>query len=169
MKLTDEIINYEDRLSRLFGQIEKFDIANPLYPEMLRYILIRITGYLEVSLDSLLLAYTDHELSSIPSARTRKVVEVYVQGFSSAKFDKIRDMLEAFDEDWEKEFRAKAKTAFPKAPISVADKLNGLFVLRNQLAHGGDSPIGITELQDYFDFAKKIIRIVAEILPDSAP
>jgi hypothetical protein len=164
MNLTPEIINYEAQLNKLLAEVRSLNPADNLYSSMNDYVCIRITGYIETSLDSLLITYTD---GATTTSALKNVIHIYISGHHSAKYDKIKEMLGAFDEHWADNFVREIDLENKRSKKDLAQTLNTIFSMRNSIAHGGAASVNITpsSLRAYYESAKQIIRIVARVIP----
>jgi uncharacterized UBP type Zn finger protein len=78
----------------------------------------------------------------------------------------IREVLGVFNEQWDEKFVEEVQKEGLAVKRNLTETLNSLFRLRNSVAHGGKNiNIGHSELRLYYDDAKRIIRIIARIIP----
>lgn len=156
MNLTPLIREERDKLNKLLKLMRRLDPVeeSALFSAMSQYLCVRIAGYVEVGVDSLLEAYIDQH-SRDP--RLRSVALRYVNQTQSANYDKIYDLLRSFDVGWAKEFsRTMAGNA--------RDQLRALFDQRNNVAHGRDADLSQRRLGEYLEAANTTLETLARIL-----
>jgi len=160
MNLTAEINADRKRIDKLLKELRNLDPldSTTLFSSLSEYICIRIAGYLEVGVDSLLNAFVERQTKD---QRLRNVAAAHINGFRSANYQSICKLLSAFDEDWAKQFK---KTFSNPDNIDIPTDIDALFTQRNTIAHGGQVYLDRTTLTRYFSSASKLLKEIARLL-----
>jgi hypothetical protein len=156
MNLTPLIREERDKLDKLLKLLRSLDplTESSQFSAISQYLCVRIAGYVEVGVDSLFEAYIDQH-SRDP--RLRSVALRYVGQVQSANYDKIRELLKAFDTQWADDFSRKVAD-------KTRDNLRSLFEQRNRVAHGRSVDLDRPRLKEYLDAANSTLETLARIL-----
>ncbi len=159
MNLTDIIRSDKDRIDKLLKALRNLDPLSDdiLYPALSEYICVRITGYLEVGVDSLLIAFVERSTKDL---KLRNIAIQHIKGYHSANYQKIRQLLATFDKELDIAFQAE----ITKERRTIPADINNLFEARNLIAHGGRTDLGREKLNAYFSAAQKVLEIIADLL-----
>lgn len=151
-----EILEHQNRLQDLFDEVKQIQytgtVGTDLAVQLTWYLCIRTSGYIENSLQLILLKYVQSQTKDIP---TQKFVEANLK-FITAEYGVILSTFRRFDENWRTELRNNNVQRFK--PI-----LNNLAKNRNEIAHGRDSKITLVELEGYFTQAQDLIVLIYQI------
>ena len=138
-----EILDRQAKLQNLFDEVKQLhvsgSISTDVFVQLTWYLCIRTSGFLENSLQIILLEYVQSKTSDVPT-------QDYVQSnlkFVSADYDGILKTVKRFSDTW--------RTSLTKNNVKqYRSALNNLVENRNHIAHGRTSKITIQELQSYF-------------------
>ncbi len=148
-----EIIDHQAKLQSLFDEVESLhnsgSINTDLFVQLTWYLCVRTSGFLENSMQIILLEYVQSKTSDIP---TQSYVEQNLK-FVSAQYDDILKTVRRFNEDWRILLRKNNVQQYKSV-------LNNLVENRNHIAHGRDSQITIQELQDYFSQIQDLVELL---------
>lgn len=159
MNLTPQIREEKEQVEKLIKELRSLDplTQSVLFSSMSQYICVRITGYLETGLDSLLITFVEQ---STKDHRLRNVTIRYIQGFHSANYSNIRQLLAAFDKNLDESFKSQIDLVGKNIP----ENIDSLFKQRNLIAHGQRSELGTSALNQYFKMAQQVLEIIARLL-----
>jgi hypothetical protein len=159
MNLTPQIREEKEQVEKLLKELRSLDplTQSVLVSSMSQYICVRITGYLETGLDSLLITFVEQ---STKDHRLRNVTIKYIQGFHSANYGNIRQLLAAFDKNLDESFKSQIDLVGKNIP----ENIDSLFKQRNLIAHGQRSELGTSALNQYFKMAQQVLEIIARLL-----
>jgi len=159
MNLTPVIREEKERIEKLMKTLRSLDPLNDaiLFSSMSEYICVRISGYLESGLDSLLITFVEQETKN---QRLRSVAIKHIEGYQSATYSQICDLLLSFDKSLNESF----KTQIQQSDKDIPTDINALVKQRNLIAHGGRTELGREALNRYFITAQKVLEIIARQL-----
>ena len=147
---------------RLDSQERKLDILltqinstqdDEIKAHLSKYFCVRVSGYLENVLKSLVASYSE---GSSPQA-----VSAYVQNtmknVTNLSEDKLTKLLKKFNDDWELTF-------LDKVSDQQLESLNSLISNRNSIAHGQQDNISHRYIGQYYKDVKGIVLILKDII-----
>jgi hypothetical protein len=128
-------------------------------PYLTKYAVIRACGAIEVSFKNLIVDFC--------SKRSKKQVKRYIfmkiaKGSANPSQDKILSILNEFDEDWKKVYKANLKADPDRQQL--LDSLQSLVDARNDFAHGGNPTLSISDVLTHFTNAQKVIEHVDSVI-----
>ena len=148
-----EILDRQAKLQDLFDEVKQLHdngaINTDVFVQLTWYLCVRTSGFLENSLQIILLEYVQSKTSDVPT-------QDYVQSnlkFVSADYDSILRTVRRFSDTW--------RTSLTKNNVKqYRSVLNNLVENRNHIAHGGASKITIQELQSYFTQIQSLLLLL---------
>ena len=148
-----EIDARRDTLQDLFEQVKKLQdegsIGDDMVGHLVWYLCIRTSGYIESSIQDILLKYVQSRTRDLP---TQRFVESNLKRVS-ADYDGIMALVRRFNEDWRMRLRGDKIQDYKPA-------LDNLVENRNHIAHGRSSNITLQELQGYFADSQQVIALL---------
>jgi len=148
-----EILDRQAKLQDLFNEVTRLhssgSIDTDLFVQLTWYLCVRISGFLENSVQIILLEYVQSKTSDVP---TQNYVEKNLQ-LVNANYNDIVGTVRRFNENWRTSLRQNNVQQYKSV-------LNNLVENRNQIAHGRDSNITIQELQDYFTQIQNLVLLL---------
>jgi len=144
----DAVRSQQQRLTAVFLLIDGLQLSSEAKAHYARYLCIRLAGFAEQSLKDLVIAHAEKQ--SAPTIR--RYVEGRIGRLWGINRDKLKDTLDAFDPGWWTDLEAKL-------PQEI-ESLHSVGKLRDNISHGGDSGIGMPQVQQYRD---DIFRLVAHL------
>jgi hypothetical protein len=134
------------RASRLGGDAE-------LLSDFAKYLCVLVAGFLEQSVIEIALEHA--RTHSRPSVQRH--VEGGLRRFTSAKAQKIIQLLGSFDEGWRKDLEAHLVNEYKDAVDSV-------ITLRHTVAHGQNAGgVTLVRIQNYYDRVKHVVNHAANL------
>ena len=148
-----EILDHQAKLQDLFDEANRlYDsglIGTDLFVQLTWYLCVRTSGFLENSVQIILLEYVQSKTSDIP---TQNYVEKNLN-FINADYGSILGSVRRFNENWRTSLRQNNVQQYKSV-------LNNLKKSRNRIAHGKDSKITIQELQSYFTQIQDLVLLL---------
>lgn len=148
-----EILAQQNKLQNLFDEVKQVQgtgsVGTDLAVQLTWYLCVRTSGFLENSVQIILLEYVQSKTSDVP---TQNYVEKNLK-FVNADYDDIIRTVRRFNENWKTSLRQNKVQQYKSV-------LNNLIENRNQIAHGRDSKITIQELQGYFTQIQDLIALL---------
>lgn len=149
---TREVTDYKRRLDNLFAKHDSipFD-EQEIRSHWARYLCVLVSGFIEVSVRSI---YTDYSRrKAIP--QVANYVDAKLSSFRNVRMGKLLDLTRSFNPEWEAALRTATEGELADAIDSVVD-------LRNQIAHGVSTGISFGNMKDYY---KRVLKVI-ELLED---
>ncbi len=148
-----EILDRQAKLQDLFDEVYSLHssglIDTDLFVQLTWYLCVRTSGFLENSVQIILLEYVQSKTSDVS---TQNYVEKNLK-FVNADYNDIMRTVRRFNENWRTSLRQNNVQQYKSV-------LNNLVENRNQIAHGRDSKITIQELQDYFAQIQNLVLLL---------
>lgn len=142
----------EKKLDNLLDQIRKVD-NDELQAHLSKYFCIKISGYLENVLKSLVEAYS--------TGTCPKPIKTYIDGsvksITNLSEDKLCTFLKKFDPDWESRFLSTISER-------ELQSLNSIISNRNNISHGQQDNISYTYVSQYYSDLKGVIKVLRDIV-----
>lgn len=136
-----ELVRQKDRLDSLFQQ---FTIASSgdaeLQSHWARYLCVIVSGFLENSVEVLLVEYT----SQRANGKVSQFVSRELGQFQNPKFGKIADVLGKFSPDWKTNVESWTTE-------ENKDAVNSVVANKNQIAHGQPTVISLATIKQYYE------------------
>lgn len=133
------------RASSIGGDVE-------LLSDFARYLCVLVAGFLEQAVIELVLEHVrNHSHTSV-----QRHVEQHLRQFTSAKSQRIIDLIGGFDPDWRKDLEAYLVDEYKDAVDSVVD-------LRHTISHGRSVGVTIARVQDYYGRVKHVVGHIADL------
>ncbi len=148
-----EILDRQDELQDLFDEVNRLQnsgaIHTDLAVQLTWYLCVRTSGFLENSVQIILLEYVQSKTVDVP---TQNYVEENLK-YITARYDDILRTVRRFNVNWRATLKQSNVQQF--RPV-----LNNLVENRNLIAHGRDSQITIQELQGYFKDVQNLVKLL---------
>ncbi len=146
-------------LNHIHDSITALGIMSPVAPYLTKYAVIRACGAIEVSFKNLVVDFC--------SKRSKKQVKRYIymkviKGSANPSQDNILNILNQFDEDWKKIYKANLKADPDRQQL--LDSLQSLVDARNDFAHGGNPTLSISDVITHFSNAQKVISHIDNVI-----
>lgn len=134
-----EAFRYKQQLDTLFEKIADVGDDLEMQSHWSKYLCIRVSGFLEVSIRSI---YTDYcKDKSAPFVAN--YIEKKLASFQNPTMQKISDLTRAFSPQW-----ANALDKFAEGEIK--DSIVSIVAIRNKIAHGDNVGITFTKIKQYY-------------------
>ena len=85
-----------------------------------------------------------------------------IKGAANPSQDNILNILNQFDEDWKKIYKANLKADPDRQQL--LDSLQSLVDARNDFAHGGNPTLSISDVITHFSNAQKVISHIDNVI-----
>lgn len=148
----DAVKSDQKKLAAVFTLIDNTNIGSEARSHYARYLCIRLAGFAEQSLKDLISAHA----RTHSSATVHKFVEAKMSKLWGINQTKLQDTLISFNPDW-----------WEKISLKHPDELEALHSvgkLRDNISHGGNSGIGIPQVQQYRDSVFRLVDFLCELL-----
>ena len=149
-----EIISSQDRIENLFTRYKSSD-DDLLKRDMAKYICVLVSGYIEHSMRMLICDYSSGKSSPI----IQHYVDSNVKRITNCHYNKIVDILDRFNPPWADDFKNKIQT---KEMIAnqYKDSINSIISTRHQIAHGKNTGITLSRIEQYYVIAKETVTVL---------
>jgi hypothetical protein len=133
------------RASKLGGDAE-------LLSDFARYLCVLVAGFLEQSVIEIALQHA--RTHSQPSVQRH--VEGGLRRFTSAKAERIIQLLGSFDSDWREDLEGHLVDEYKAAVDSI-------IALRHTIAHGRSAGVTMVSVKDYYERVKVVVDHAADL------
>lgn len=148
----DEVSRQQKRLSAVFDLIDGADVDSETRAHFARYLSVRLAGFAEQSLKDLVSAHARKQ-----SADTvHRFVEERMRKLWGINQTKLKETLDALNPEWWGDLQAKL-------PDEI-EALHSVGKLRDNISHGGDTGIGIPQIQQYRDSVFRLVSHLCTLL-----
>lgn len=132
-------------------------MADPV-PFLTSYALIKTCGTIEFCFKTIIADIHVGASRQVQNYINRKIRESSMNPTES----NICNILKSFDENWNKDFKAKLNSHADCEKIKSS--LTSLNEARNIFAHGRPSTISFNDVQEYFEQTRKLIEILDDVV-----
>ena len=139
----------KNRLDDLFARITTIQ-DNKLRTEWARYLIIRVSGFLEYALRELLVDY----VRRVAHKNIANFVEKELEHRTNLKMEKLAQLIGSFNPQWETEIREAAEFSEYK------EALDTIVTARNNLSHGKNAIIPFVRVKDYYKSILKLLELI---------
>ena len=146
-----ETVQAKDRLDDLFSRVNEFSGDLELQSHWTRYLCVRVSGFIETSIRSILSEYA--RKMSAPSVAN--YVENRLRSFQSPNMERILQLLQAFDSTWADELKSSTDG-------ELKDAIDGIKVNRDLIAHGENVGITYTTISRYYQNALMVVERIED-------
>ena len=152
-----DIIEQQDMLNHLFEQAELLqdnsDVDGQLKAQLVWYLCIRASSYVEFSVRRILLEYVKSETRRAPNLAN--FVNKKLEYSFNPKPSKILELVELFSAEWKSNL---GKSIDGK----LSSSLGSIVANRNKIAHGEISDITFERLSGFYADAQEVVRLIYE-------
>lgn len=148
----DEVRRQQTKLTAVFALIDGTDIGSEAKSHYARYLCIRLAGFAEQALKDLVSAHARKK----SSPTVHRFVERQMGKLWGINQKKLKDTLDSLNVEW---WDVLVQT-YPEE----VEALNSIGKLRDNISHGGDSGIGIPQVQQYRDAIFRLFAYLSELL-----
>lgn len=148
----DKVRSQQRHLESVFTLIDGSDLSTEARAHYARYLCILLAGFAEQALKDLVAEHARRQ--SAPTVH--RFVEGRMGKLWGINQVKLRETLDAFDQQWWADLEAKL-------PQEI-DALNSVGKLRDSISHGGDSGVGMTQVQQYRDGVFRLVAYLCSLL-----
>jgi hypothetical protein len=150
------IHSHQQRIEAVFARSVALTQDAELLADHAKYLCVLVSGFIEKSLSEIVLEHARR--TGAPSLQ--RFVEANTSRFTSAKAEKVLQLLAIFDPDWRRQIEStlvdKNKDAF-----------DSVVSLRHQIAHGSSVGITFVRIKDYFESIVDVIELIQQTcIPD---
>jgi hypothetical protein len=151
-----EIDRDRKRIQTLIQEIDLYirgGNSKPILVDHLsRYLCVRLSGFLEEGITHILSQYTLTHSNKF----VWKFVDRRLDEFQNPKFDRIRQVIESFNEDWWRELEPKL--------LPYQMQIDSIINIRNSIAHGEDMGVTLPTVKDYFKVAVVVLEEIEKVI-----
>lgn len=148
----DEVRSQQKKLNVVFLLIDEAEIGIEARSPYARYLCVRLAGFAEQSLKDLVSAYA-RNMSAPP---VHRFVDGRMGKLWGINQTKLKETLDALDPDW---WDALAQ----RLPEEL-EALHSVGKLRDNISHGGDSGISLSQIQQYRDSIYRLVAYLCKLL-----
>lgn len=155
-----DINQLKQELNSKFVQIARLKVEQAVKDDLARYLCIRVSGFLERSIQSLLVEYVARQTQR--NERVYRYVTQRLQGFRNPNFEDIVILLSSFDLQWGQQLRDSTSPTDKEA-------ISNLVGVRNLLAHGVARQISLMKVRDGYKVAIQIVELIEQLTAEPEP
>ncbi|MDQ3741334.1 MAG: HEPN domain-containing protein [Actinomycetota bacterium] len=149
-----EVSRQRARLDATFERISAIDEdALEIRADFAKYLCVRVSGFLETSVATLLKGYAAAQ-SSPPVAR---YVAAELERFQNAKKDKLITLFGRFDDGW----RENLETFLAD---QRGDAIGTIVANRHKIAHGENSDLSFVRVSEHWTTIKEVVAHLTDLL-----
>ena len=135
-----EAFRYKQQLDTLFGKIADVGDDLEMQSHWSKYLCIRVSGFLEVSIRSIYTEYCKNKSAPFVA----NYIEKKLSNFQNPTMQKISDLARAFNPQWADELDRFAEG-------EIKDSIVSIVAIRNKIAHGDNVGITFTRIKKYYE------------------
>ncbi|WP_146084283.1 HEPN domain-containing protein [Rathayibacter sp. AY1F6] len=148
----DEVSSQQKKLDSVFALIDGADVGSEARAHYARYLCIRLAGFAEQSVKDLVSAHARKQ----STATVHRFVEGRMGKLWGINQTKLKETLDSLNPEW-------WDALIQKLPDEV-EALHSVGKLRDNISHGGDSGVGIPQMQQYRDSIVRLVAYLCELL-----
>jgi len=151
------LIELERRLRSIdftLGSLRNAEIDEALLAMIFQHLCIRMSRNLEICITEILNEYT----RSKANPQVRRAVERMMGTFQNPGCQRIVNLLSNFNSEWGKEFDRFA------IDEEIKDKIDSIAANRNLIAHGRDTGISATRINDFNLAHKRTLQFIHDMV-----
>ena len=145
--MSGESVSYKKRLDALFDKVKEIQDIE-LQSEWAKYLCVRVSGYLEVSIRTI---YTEYARNK-SHKNVANFVSSRLSGFQNPNMEMIFQRAGAFNQDWRRELE--------NIDDEIKTSVNSIVTLRNKISHGDDVDLTYRRINEYYQNAIKILQFI---------
>lgn len=142
----DGLFDQTDALLKTRGSFLEDD---ELQAHWVRYLCIRVSGFLENALRHI---YVDYARSNA-TKYVSNYVERQLERMPNPMMDRICGLTKAFNPQWESELRNTTE-------LEVKESINSIIRNRNKIAHGESVNLTYTDIRRWYKNAVSVLRLI---------
>jgi hypothetical protein len=120
-----EVVRYKQQLDDLFSKISNLPEGAEMRSHWARYLCIRVSGFLEVSVRSIYSQYAKDKAAPFVA----NYIEKQLSGFQNPNMEKILNVARAFNPEWADRLEQIVEGEIKDSVVSIV-------AIRNKIAHG---------------------------------
>jgi hypothetical protein len=145
--MSGESTKYKNKLDVLFGKVNEIQDIE-LQSEWAKYLCIRVSGYLELSIRTIYTEYAHKKAHK----NVANFVSSRLGGFQNPNMELIFQRSGAFNSNWRKELES--------IDDELQESVNSIVNLRNAIAHGNDVGLTYKRIKEHYENAIKVLQIM---------
>lgn len=144
-----EVSRYKQQLDDLFAKISALPNDSEIQSHWARYLCIRVSGFLEVSIRSIYSQYAKDKSAPFVA----NYIEKQLASFQNPSMEKILRIAKSFNPSWADELEQCID-------IEIKDAIGSIIAIRNKVAHGENVGITYTKILAYYKNAVTLIELI---------
>ena len=146
-----EALRYKQQLDDLFLKITAVGVYIEMKSHWAKYLCIRVSGFLEVSIRSIYIEYCKNKSAPFIA----NYIEKKLTSFQNPTMPKILDLVRSFNPPWADELEK-----FTEGEIK--DSIVSIVATRNKIAHGENVGITFTKISNYYENSVLLVEFLEE-------
>jgi hypothetical protein len=148
-----EVERLKQKLDATFGRALGVQGDAELLSDFARYLCVLVAGFLEQSMQELILEYSRNSASTA----VQRYVESQIRRFTNVNAERLVQLLGSFNQDWQVNLKDYLVDERKDAVNSVLD-------LRHAISHGRYAGgITMARIRGHYDQIKKVVDRVADV------
>jgi len=144
-----EVVRYKQQLDELFAKISSLPEDPEMHSHWARYLCIRVSGFLEISVRSIYSQYAKDKAAPFVA----NYIEKQLSSFQNPNIEKILNVVRSFNQTWANRLEQIIEGEIKDAVISIV-------ATRNKIAHGESVGITYIKMKAYYKCAVKLIELL---------
>jgi hypothetical protein len=149
-----EASRYKQKLDDLFLKIASVGDDLEMRSHWSKYLCIRVSGFLEVSIRSIYTEYCKNKSAPFVA----NYIEKKLASFQNPTMQKILDLAGSFNPQWADELKAFSESGIGE----IKDSIVSIVATRNQIAHGENVNITFTKISNYYKNSVLLVEFLEE-------
>ena len=150
-----EVVRYKQQLDNLFEKTKFLPEDSEILSHWSRYLCVRVSGFLEVSVRAIYGQYADNKASPF----VVNYVKSQLSNFQNPNMEKILNISRAFNPAWAEKLEEITEGEIKDAIVSIVNA-------RHSIAHGGATGITYSKIHNYYRSAIKLVELLEEQCDD---
>lgn len=145
-----EVVRYKKQLDDLFDKIYNLpQDDSEIQSHWARYLCIRVSGFLEISIRSIYSQYTKDKAAPF----VVNYVESQLKIFQNPNMEKVLKITRYFNPSWAERLDKITEGEIKDAIVSIVAQ-------RNQIAHGVNAGITYSKIKTYYQNAIQLVELI---------
>jgi hypothetical protein len=145
----NDVVRYKQQLDDLFMKISSLPEDFEIRSHWAKYLCIRVSGFLEVSVRSIYSQYAKDKSAPFVA----NYIEKQLSGFQNPNMEKILNIVRSFNPLW-------AERLGKNIEGEIKDAIDSVVAIRNKVAHGDNVGITYAKIKNYYEIIVKLVEML---------
>jgi RiboL-PSP-HEPN len=145
----EDVFRYKQQLDDLFIKISILPEDSEIRSHWARYLCIRVSGFLEVSVRSIYSQYAKDKSAPFVA----NYIEKQLSNFQNPNMEKILNIVRSFNPLW-------AESLGRSVEGEIKDAIDSIVAVRHKVAHGDNVGITYVKIKKYYEITIKLVELL---------